>query len=69
MEDITLIENLADCTASCGWCVHQCKDEDKYEMLFICINIQREYMSVCRTVNLILGDNGSDFMKRIMEIF
>jgi hypothetical protein len=67
MKDFLLTEIIKDAGDFCEWCTLPCKDEDKYEMLIICINIQRECLLICRTVNSILGV--SDFMKRVIEIF
>ena len=67
MRDFLLTEIIKDAGDFCEWCTLPCKDEDKYEMLIICINIQRECLLIFRTVNSILGV--SDFMRRVIEIF
>lgn len=69
MKDFLLTEIIKDAGDFCEWCTHPCKDEDKYEMLVICIIIQKEFLAVCRKINLILGYNVSNVMMCIMEIF
>jgi len=61
----SLIDSLKDCTYSCGWCITNCPDEDKYEMLVTCINIQKEIVQVGNIVYRILSDRFFKTMKII----
>jgi hypothetical protein len=69
MNSLSLIEALENCTDSCGWCVHHCSDEDKYEMLVLCIRIQNEFLIVDRIVNKILSNRSEVSMKKIFRLF
>jgi hypothetical protein len=69
MEPVSLEEALNSCSNSCGWCVHQCPDKDKYEMLIYCIRIQKEFISVGKMTRLILNDKADKFNKEIFKLF
>ena len=67
MNDISLSDVLADHTTACGWCVRQCNDEDKYEMLVTCIRIQNKFSEMSKTINLVLDKNAPKFFDKIIE--
>jgi hypothetical protein len=69
LKHVSLIDALTDCSNSCGWCVHHCPDEDKYEMLVTCIRIQKECAAICMTINSILADRAPDSMGKIFYVF
>jgi hypothetical protein len=69
LKHVSLIDALTDCSTSCGWCVHQCPDEDKYEMLVTCIRIQKECAAICMMINSILAERASDSTKKIFYVF
>ena len=68
MSDTTLIEALLDCK-TCGWCDHQCVDEEKYDVLVYCISIQKECVEILREVNLILSRGAYNSSKEITKLF
>lgn len=69
MKSLSLIEALENCTDRCGWCVHHCPDEDKYEMLVSCIRIQKEFLAIGSIVNKILSKRSKSSMKKIFKLF
>ena len=69
MKQKSLDDALADCTNSCGWCVNHCPDEEKYEMLIVCISIQKEFVKLGSLVNNILADRTFELMKKIISLF
>jgi hypothetical protein len=68
VKEISFINSL-DCTASCGWCVHQCSDEDKYEILVFSLQIQKECLLICKTINLMLGGTAPESVHNVIELF
>jgi hypothetical protein len=69
MNDLSLIETLASCTDPCGWCIHQCPDHDKYEMLVTCLRVQKGFLIVSQTVNKILAGRSRGAMEKILMLF
>jgi hypothetical protein len=69
MKNISLVEALENCADACGWCVHQCPDKDKYDMLVYCISIQKEFLAVGSLVNNILSGRSEVTMKKIFKFF
>ena len=67
LNNISLSDALADHTTACGWCVRQCSDEDKYEMLVTCIRIQIKFNEISKTINLVLDKNAPIFFDKIIE--
>ena len=69
MKQKSLVDALADCTNSCGWCVDHCPDEEKYDMLVVCISIQKEFTKVgCLTFKILAG-RSFELMKKIISLF
>jgi len=69
VKEISLIEALADCTTSCGWCAHHCPDEHKYEILVACIRLQEEFIKLYGAVYLILAGRSTDTIEKISKLF
>ena len=69
MKEFSFIDLLRDGTDFCEWCQYPCIDEDKYEMLILCITVQREFFSIYNLAYLFLGPQASGLTKSIMKIF
>ena len=69
MEEIKLNDALKNCSKSCGWCTHQCPDEDKYEMLVYCIQIQKEFLAIGKLLREIIGEKSVKVVKDIGTLF
>jgi hypothetical protein len=65
----SLTNALTDCTESCGWCVNQCEDGEKYEVLVNCIRFQKEFLLVSKNINSMLGGRSTEMMKKILDLF
>ena len=68
MKHISLIEALTDCTTTCGWCLNECPDEDKYETLVNCIRFQKECLTLFKTVYSILAGGASECIGKINNL-
>ena len=69
MEKITLTDVLAGCIDHCGWCVHQCPEEDKYRILVTRLKLQAEFNKLFLSVYLQLSDRSSNTIKIISILF
>ena len=69
MDQKSLIDALDECSNTCGWCVEHCPDEDKYEMLNTCINIQNKFSELGRIASIILAHSSITFMKSAFDFF
>ena len=67
MKNIYLNSPLTDHTATCRWCVQQCHDRDKYEMLITCIKIQNEFSLMIGKINLMFGIWATRFVDQIID--
>jgi hypothetical protein len=65
MNDL-LFESVADYSAPCKWCIQNCSEKDKYEMLVTCIKIQNEFVLIIRKINLLLGERAGRFIEQII---
>jgi hypothetical protein len=63
------LETITYGADACRWCVQQCPDEEKYEILVTCISIKNEFSLICRRINLVLGKTSPDFLKNIIAQF
>jgi hypothetical protein len=69
MEEITLTNALAGCIDHCGWCVHQCPEEDKYGILVTCLKLQSEFNKLYLSVYLQLSDRSAYTIKNLSILF
>ncbi len=66
MNEISMIEVF---TRNCEWCTHQCLDNDKYEILVLCLNIQKKFAEILINLNLVLSYQASDTVNKITNLF
>ena len=69
MKNIYSNNALTDHTATCRWCIQQCHDRDKYEMLVTCIKIQNEFSLMLGEINLMFGIWATRFVEQIIKSF
>ena len=69
MKDISLFEALQDCTATCGWCIHHCPDVDKYDILVLCIRLQKEFINIWKNINSILPGRTNSIENLMLGVF
>ncbi|HEY7751285.1 MAG TPA: hypothetical protein VH917_03250 [Ignavibacteriaceae bacterium] len=69
VKDISFLNALADCTSSCGWCVHRCPDKDKYEILVLCIKLQNEFAKIWKNINSILPGRIDLLGRNLLDVF
>lgn len=69
MKKISITDALAGCVDHCGWCVHQCPEEDKYEILVACLRLQSEFNKLYLSVYLQLSDSSADTIKNHSVLF
>lgn len=69
MNKLTFTDALAGCADHCGWCVHQCPEEDKYEILVTCLKLQSEFNKLYQSVYLQLSDGSAETIKNFSILF
>jgi hypothetical protein len=69
MVNMTLTDTLSGCVDHCGWCLHQCPEEDKYEILVTCLKLQSGFNKLYLSVYLQLSDRSADTIKNFSTFY
>jgi hypothetical protein len=69
MENMKLTDTLSGCVDHCGWCLHQCPEEDKYGILVTCLKLQSEFNKLYLLVYSQLSDRSVDTIKNFLTFF
>ena len=64
-----LFKSIADYAAPCTWCIKNCSDNEKYEILVAGIKIRNEFSLIIRTINLMFGANATRIAGQIFCVF